>query len=250
MDIGGDLRRARTARHLSLAEISDRTKINRSFLQAIEDNRFDRVPHGLFARGFLRAYAREVGLDAEVLVDGYREEFEAPPRVELPSEDAAELVDAANGDDDTRQRQAVGLAVVLLITAVYLGVAHRVVPASSEQLPRATDSVETATPAAVPVSTAGTASVSRPKPLQLTVQTTGDCWVAVNVDGGRVLARLMKAGERERFEVRDEAALRVGDPSAFSFTLDGMPGKALGSAGTPANLKFTQHNYKTVLRDH
>src|SRR2546430_11869139 len=84
MDIGGDLRRARTARHLSLAEVSNRTKINGSLLRAIEDNRFDRVPPGLFTRGYLRAYAREVELDPETIVDRYRAEFEVQPVPDEP----------------------------------------------------------------------------------------------------------------------------------------------------------------------
>src|ERR1700704_2375149 len=89
MDIGGDLRRARTARHLSLAEIADRTKINGSLLRAIEDNRFDRVPGGLFTRGYLRAYAREVQLDPESIVERYRSEYEPPPpQPEPPAEEA------------------------------------------------------------------------------------------------------------------------------------------------------------------
>ena len=52
MDVGGQLRQARTARKLSLADISVRTKINQSILRAIEENRFDRVPGGLFTRGY------------------------------------------------------------------------------------------------------------------------------------------------------------------------------------------------------
>ena len=78
MDVGGELRRARTARHLSLAEISNRTKISPALLHAIEDNRFDRVPGGLFTRGYLRAYAREVELDPEAIVEQYRAEYGAP----------------------------------------------------------------------------------------------------------------------------------------------------------------------------
>src|SRR5258706_9279268 len=88
MDIGGDLRRARTAQHLTLAEITHRTKINGSLLRAIEDNRFDRVPSGLFTRSYLRAYAREVQLDPEFLVAQYRSEFETPAQPEPSAEES------------------------------------------------------------------------------------------------------------------------------------------------------------------
>src|SRR4029077_16909532 len=84
MDVGGELRQARTARKLSLSDIANRTKINQSILRAIEENRFDRVPGGLFARGYLRAFAKERNLDTEKVVTKYRSEFEQPI-VELPS---------------------------------------------------------------------------------------------------------------------------------------------------------------------
>src|SRR5436309_13733839 len=79
MDIGADLRKARTDRKLSIDEISRATKISASVLRSIENDAFDRVPRGLFTRGYLRAVAREVGLDGEEIVRRYRTEFEQQP---------------------------------------------------------------------------------------------------------------------------------------------------------------------------
>src|SRR5438477_2289374 len=78
MDIGAELRNARKARKLSIEEIARVTKISPSVLRAIDRNDFSSVPGGLFTRGFLRAYAREVGLDPEEIVQLYRTEFEQP----------------------------------------------------------------------------------------------------------------------------------------------------------------------------
>ena len=87
MDIGADLRNARQARRLSIEQIARVTKISPSVLRAIDRNDFDSVPGGLFTRGFLRAYAREVGLDPEEIVQLYRTEFEQP-EIAVPTEDA------------------------------------------------------------------------------------------------------------------------------------------------------------------
>jgi cytoskeletal protein RodZ len=254
MDIGGDLRRARTARHLSLAEISDRTKINGALLRAIEDNRFDRVPPGLFTRGYLRAYAREVELDPEPIVERYRAEFEPQPaQVEAPSSES--LWESVWENDESTisvnegrsVRQLAGLAVVLLISVAYFSLAHRVVP-STLAAPTATDSIEPSSPAPKPTSTTGAVDAGPTAPMKLTLRTTGDCWVVATVDGKRVFARLMRSREQEQFDVREEATLHVGDPATFTFTLDGMPGRSLGAAGVPANLAFTRQNYSVVLR--
>jgi hypothetical protein len=49
-------------------------------------------------------------------------------------------------------------------------------------------------------------------------------------------SRLMIAGERVQYNVREVVTIRIGDLAAFTFTLDGIPGRALGTTGTPANL--------------
>jgi transcriptional regulator with XRE-family HTH domain len=65
MDVGAALRDAREQRGLSLDQLSHATKISITILRAIEHNRMDKLPHRIFLRGFLRAYAGEVGLNPE-----------------------------------------------------------------------------------------------------------------------------------------------------------------------------------------
>src|SRR6266581_3782426 len=60
MDVGAALREAREQRGLSLNRLSQATKITVTSLQAIETNRRDMLPGGIFLRGFVRAYAREI----------------------------------------------------------------------------------------------------------------------------------------------------------------------------------------------
>ena len=71
MDIGGELQAARKARMVSIDDISRATKIRPSILRAIESNAFDRIPGGIFTRGYLSAYAREVGLDPDDVVQRF-----------------------------------------------------------------------------------------------------------------------------------------------------------------------------------
>ena len=60
--LGADLQHARELAGLSLDDLSARTKIRRHMLESIERNEFSSIPGGLLARGYLRAYAGEVGL--------------------------------------------------------------------------------------------------------------------------------------------------------------------------------------------
>lgn len=58
---------------MTLEEITAVTKIRKDYLRAIEAGEFGRLPGGLFPRAFLRAYARQVGLDADQVVADYVE---------------------------------------------------------------------------------------------------------------------------------------------------------------------------------
>jgi cytoskeletal protein RodZ len=68
---GEKLRQQRELRGLSLEAISTTTKISTRMLRAIEAEHFDQLPGGVFNKGFVRAYARQVGLDEDEAVADY-----------------------------------------------------------------------------------------------------------------------------------------------------------------------------------
>ena len=72
---GEELKRERELRDISLKEISEATKISIRFLEALEQNNFDILPGGIFNRGFIRSYARFIGVDGEEMVNAYLHEI-------------------------------------------------------------------------------------------------------------------------------------------------------------------------------
>jgi cytoskeletal protein RodZ len=68
---GEKLRKQREQRGLALDAISNTTKISTRMLRALEEEHFDQLPGGVFNKGFVRAYARQVGLDEEETVTDY-----------------------------------------------------------------------------------------------------------------------------------------------------------------------------------
>jgi cytoskeleton protein RodZ len=70
-DLGNRLRRAREERGLTLKDIATRTKMSVMVLEALERNDFSRLPGGIFSRSFARAYAIEVGLEPEAVVEEF-----------------------------------------------------------------------------------------------------------------------------------------------------------------------------------
>jgi cytoskeletal protein RodZ len=79
MHVGSYLRGARESRHLTIAEISQRTKIHRGLLVDLENNDLSHWPrHRIYRHGHLRSYAEAVGLDPKAVLDRFDDEFGDP----------------------------------------------------------------------------------------------------------------------------------------------------------------------------
>jgi cytoskeleton protein RodZ len=68
---GDRLRKEREQRSISLDDISLSTKIGTRMLRALEEEKFEQLPGGIFNKGFVRAYARHLGLDEEQTIADY-----------------------------------------------------------------------------------------------------------------------------------------------------------------------------------
>lgn len=80
--IGETLRRERLRRNLDLQQISDELKLSTRFLEAIENEQFDRLPGGVFTKSFVRQYARLLGLDEDEMAAEVARLIE--PRTDTP----------------------------------------------------------------------------------------------------------------------------------------------------------------------
>ncbi len=93
--IGEALRQAREAAGLTLAEVAERTKVRPGILAEIEADDHDRLPALTYSLGFVKAYARTVGMDPTVAAERYRQESQkgdpVPTMVDLQPLEAKRL---------------------------------------------------------------------------------------------------------------------------------------------------------------
>lgn len=82
--IGQKLAVARAEKGMSLRDIELATRVRGKYLRAIEAGRYDELPHDVYSRGFIAAYARSVGLDESRIFDEYLAE-RGQPEVRLSS---------------------------------------------------------------------------------------------------------------------------------------------------------------------
>ena len=120
---GEDLAREREYRGISLFKITQTTKISTHHLEALENNRFDELPGGVFNKGIVRGYARVCGMDEEAWVERYMQAYAASGLLKPDDADwvrfAENVVQSRPGEKvrpDMRLRWA-GVAVLLLLVA-------------------------------------------------------------------------------------------------------------------------------------
>lgn len=71
MEIGQILKEAREAKNMTLDELQEKTKIQKRYLMAIEENKFHALPGRFYARAFIKEYALMVDLDADLLLQHF-----------------------------------------------------------------------------------------------------------------------------------------------------------------------------------
>jgi len=111
---------AREEAGLTLADVAARSRVPAASLAAIESDDYAALPAVTYARGFLRLYAREVGLDPERIVALYGE---LQIRVETPAAEYTPYVTSARRDALSGRRRGnpvFGIAVGAVVTAIVL----------------------------------------------------------------------------------------------------------------------------------
>src|SRR6185503_20582951 len=75
---GARMRQQREEQQITLTDIADRTKINRSLLEGLERDDLSNWPAGIFRRSFIRVYAQAIGLDPASVVREFLELYPDP----------------------------------------------------------------------------------------------------------------------------------------------------------------------------
>ncbi len=228
---GEELRREREIRGISLKEISDATKISKRFLEAIERNDHKTLPAPVFTRGFVREYARYLGLNAEDMVSRYNYAAAGDDRIEK-SLHLERLVEAQQNPQQTADDRAArprgippayaridrNVYVTAIIIAALLGLsfwAFRHKQAKSEETVAQAEAAPAAAaaphPAAKPAApvTASTPPAPADGMLHLTVDLNADSWVILEADGRTVFNDEMRKGDHRTFDAKERFRFRT-----------------------------------------
>jgi len=218
-EIGASLREARERERLSYAEVEQATLIPRRYLEALEQEQFDRLPEGLYRRSFLREYAAFLGLDGETFVQEY--ELRTAPEPEPAARSAKRRpLSARRLVPALRPGRTALVAAVVVIAGIAVwrlgtggdggGTLRSVAPPVAAPAPPAP-----LRPPRRPAPRPPAPPPPRPAPAALVLTAArGDCWVSVEVvtTGRVVYARTLRQGQTLRFGLRKPLRVRLGAP--------------------------------------
>jgi cytoskeleton protein RodZ len=249
---GEELRREREIRSISLREIADATKISTRFLDAIERNDHRTLPAPAFTRGFIRAYARYLGLNAEEMVTRYNYAAAGDDRIEKtlhlerlvqPLPDPPKPIPVKRGIPPVYARVDGNIYLLIAIAVALAAVSYWAFKHKREKL--AAESVRAEVTATTPAGTGTAANSTAPKAvatatapapagdvLRLTLELTGDSWISLEADGKSVVNGDVRAGETRSFEARDSFVFRtIGNAGGVVVTLNDYRLEPLGRTG-------------------
>ncbi len=266
-NFGGNLKRERELRGVSLEEITTATRIATRFLRAIEEENWDVLPGGIFNKGFVRAVARYLGLNEESIVAEYALAVNERPSVPVWTGKPPAVVP---------DRRWISLVVAVLVIVVIFGggwLAARLLLARraakrTASAPAASSSnlasPQAVTPSGGPSSPGSAAPVpgaasspqsatasgdpgpADPVLLVLKVEAAKKTKLTIEADNDLLFEGSYNAGESHTYSARDRFDISSRDAGALALELNGKSLAPIGPSGKSGKATLTRDTLKAA----
>lgn len=257
IQVGKRLREARQAKGYTLDDLQQLTKIQKRYLIAIEDEKFDELPGDFYVRAFIKQYADTVGLDGNELLKEFNEQLPKAKTEEYSDHISQAVETRANrrktvsqGVSKVRQYMPtiiIACVIVIVLAAIWVTAIVRghqdastkidnsSVSVSGESRKKSSSSAKKHSAKSAKKNTAiklteasrnnnsvtyNAASLKKDTSLQ--IKTTGRAWNSVTVDGTSALSRTMDAKSTANVAIKRTAntvVITVGNAPATTLKI-------------------------------
>ena len=253
MSIGKPLREKREERKLSVADVSSGTRVNKKYIQALEDENFLLIPSQVYAKGFLKAYANFLGLDSKSLVDelvGFYKKREESKRIASPATKITKIISmpkmpnlpalpempkmpklpTIQYDKNTMYIALLSSFVLIFLISVYGYVStHQKRDVPIKVNPPAAVKAETVKVLAKKIA-ANSAEIAAKSKVEVKIETTGRSWITVTSGAKELYSDTLEPGMKLRF-VGKEIKVKAGNGGAVKIYVDGNSLGLMGQDG-------------------
>lgn len=241
--VGTILKEARLAKGLSIADAEQATSVRARYLEAVENDEYEKTPGEVFLKGIIRNYGNYLGLDGLELVKLYKANHQGVVAENINSAGIREVEkvrlniqlkekrDIGSGTGRFEMPQlpmkqiAAGLAVVVL-----LGIGYVAVPKVIDyfkNMPQVEQKQEE-------VQANASTAVKPPSILdkvQVEMEAKDSCWTEVTADGKEVFVGMLNAKDKRTFEAKDKIVVKYGNIGAMKLIVNGQPVDLKGEHG-------------------
>jgi cytoskeleton protein RodZ len=254
-NFGERLKRERELREVPLEEITQATRIGSRFLEALENEEWDKLPGGVFNRGFVRSIAHYLGLDEEAFLAEY--DLAHAAHADQQAQKHAQKIEDRIPPTPVWIPVALVLGILLLLAAIIFGgiygwrrfVRHSTPkPAASIAAPTANSSVNIdASP--LPASSSTSLPAANPSgapgsPLDLSVSASTMIHLRVPAGGNLALDSSIRPGENRHSSAKTEFVVSAADSSAVLLELNGEAMPPVGAPRTSGTITLTSKNLR------
>ena len=256
--VGDILRREREKQGLTIADIEKGTSIRGLYIEHIERGNIGELPGLVYAKGFVRNYAKFLRLNAEALVQQFAEENgSTPPPAPAEPESAPRRISLSTVGDESLSSISIGgtsssyasifgkLAAGIIVLAALVGGGVAAISAinSPAQVPAAPP-VKTEQPAAptaaAEADASDTARAAHTDGVNVSVTLAERCWTEVVVDGKSVFEGIIEKGKTESWKGKESVVIRAGNAGALDVTFNGRKLGKFGDNGEVLERTFSK----------
>ncbi len=261
--VGYTLRQERERQNLTIDDIEEGTSIRALYIEAIENGEYDKLPGTVYTKGFIKNYAKFLGLDPDATVKEFMgdiAELSAENEPPATDETAAQEPEKKSEPQPVKQeKKPFGYSIqqesnrssgILIIAAVVLiavlaGGAWSWLSSSDGEVAKVEPPIEQTQPAEEPPADNPTPVVNaNPAPadsVQVQARFNDRCWLLVTVDGAVVQEGVVEGGQTLTWEGKDNINFRLGNAGAVEFFQGGKSLGVLGGVGDVVDKTFTRN---------
>ncbi len=275
------LKEIREARGLSLKTIFETTRVGLVNLTAVENEDYNRLPPPVYARNFIRKYARAVGIDEKPILDRYEKHLE----ILKPPLEATEVRKPWPETGRHYRFLCISLAAVIaagiLVSAVFLydqgGKSLSPVPVvespspddvipvpvvespSSDQVIPVPAQTEDVPSVSAPITASESAPAPAPaeksilppatpgKTYHLVIDAREPTWIRITEDQNPSYQVLLKPGEKIERRASDFFQLDIGNAGGIDLTFQGKPLGNIGKRGQIVHMRLPEKESEKIL---
>ncbi|MGI5912805.1 MAG: helix-turn-helix domain-containing protein [Syntrophomonadaceae bacterium] len=236
MSFGRTLQEARKNKGYSLEYVEEETKIRKLYITALEEENFKVLPPKVYATGFVRKYAKFIGLEPDKMV----EEFQSLAYVDEPVIEKHETKENKHLSGFNLPYRNLLAGIIFLVIAIWAGnmvagfISERITYPIQNKDPqeKAEEIVK------VPDQKNDDVEVEKDK-ISLLITARQDCWLNIVVDGVSVYSQTMKPGESQTFNGEQSIYIKAGNAGGIDIILNGKEQEPLGGNWEVKEKEFT-----------